>query len=459
MPSTPLKQLQNLRKYFETGITRPYSFRKARLQDLYDAIKLFEKDIFEALQKDLHKSNTESFTSEVGVLYAEISHTLDNLESWMEPETVSTPLALQPATSKIVKDPLGVVLVIAPWNYPFQLLFAPLVGAIAGGNCAVLKPSEFTPHVTAVAQKIIAEAFDNNYVLQVEGDGALVVPELMDNFRFDHVFFTGSIPVGKEIAKMAAKDLVPVTLELGGKSPCIVDKSASIKVAAQRIAWGKFTNAGQTCVAPDYLLVHESKKDELLNHITGCITKMFGPDPKQSNDFGRIINEKRFDTLSSYLTKGKVVTGGEYDKSTLYIAPTILDGIDATFPIMQEEIFGPILPVITYKEHDEVLAQIAQNPFPLSLYLFTQDSKTEKLYTEKVLFGGGCINNTLMHWANPELPIGGVAYSGLGQYHGKYSFNVFTRPKGILKSATWTDPALKYPPYKNQLKLFKWLMK
>lgn len=413
----------------------------------------------DALFRDLRKSPEEAFSTEIGFVYAEITHTLKHLQSWMKPVSVSSPLVIQPSSSKIIRDPLGVTLIIAPWNYPFQLVMAPLVGAIAGGNCAVIKPSEFTANTSLVIEKLISENFDPKFISVVTGDGAEVIPKLMNDYRFDHVFFTGSIPVGRKIAMQAAEKLVPVTLELGGKSPCIVDKSANIKVAAQRITWGKFTNVGQTCVAPDYLLVHESRKNELLDGIQKSIKQYYGSDPLQSADYGSIINENRFSKLQGFLEQGNIVYGGRTDKERLYIEPTVMDGVSQNSPLMQEEIFGPILPVFTFKEHDEALEMVRLHPNPLSLYVFTSNKKVEDLYTEKVAFGGGCINNTLIHLANTELPFGGVGNSGMGVYHGKYSFETFTRAKGVVKTSTWIDPAVKYPPYKGKLKMLRWLFK
>jgi aldehyde dehydrogenase (NAD+) len=310
-----------MQQYFFSRATTGYRFRKQQLQTLKKAVQKYEAAITEALFKDLHKSREEAFTTEIGFVYAEISHTLKNLESWMEPISVGSPMIVFPSSSKVLREPLGVCLVIAPWNYPFQLLIAPLIGAIAGGNCAVLKPSEFTVNTSRVIDEMITEFFDKQYVCVVEGDGAVVVPQMMNENRFDHVFFTGSIPVGKEIAKLAAPKLVPTALELGGKSPCIVDEDVDITIAAKRITWGKFTNAGQTCVAPDYLLVHEKRKDQLVELIQENIMKFYGENPQQSYDYGRIINRRRLEKLESYLNDGTVITGGKVIKDELYFSP------------------------------------------------------------------------------------------------------------------------------------------
>jgi aldehyde dehydrogenase (NAD+) len=448
-----------MQQYFLSGATRNYEFRRAQLQKLRRTIEHNEAAIMQALYNDLRKSAEEAYSTEIGFIYAELTHTLKHLKSWVQPQGVSTPLLLFPSSSKVVREALGVTLIIAPWNYPFHLLIAPLIGAIAGGNCAVLKPSEFTVHTSRVIQKLIADNFDPQYITVVEGDGAEVVPRLMNEHRFDHVFFTGSIPIGREIAKLAAGKLVPVTLELGGKSPCVVDKDVNIKVAAQRITWGKFTNVGQTCVAPDYLLVHESRKAELVDSMQQSIRSFFGNDPQQSGDYGRIVNQKRFDKLESFLHEGNVIAGGQHDKNDLYIAPTVMDNVPKEAPIMQEEIFGPILPVYTYREHDEALSMIRNHSNPLALYVFTDNKKIEDLYVDNVAFGGGCINNTLMHLANAELPFGGVGNSGIGAYHGKFSFDTFTRAKAIVKTATWIDPSAKYPPYKGKMKFLRWFLK
>lgn len=451
--------LLHMQQYFNSGATRSLEFRKTQLRKLLQAIRDYEPRICEALYKDLHKSPEEAYTTEIGILYAEIRYMLRHLNRWAKPQRVSTPLALLPSSSKILRDPLGLCLVIAPWNYPFQLLMAPLAGAIAGGNCIVLKPSEIAPHTAALAEELIKATFPDNYVHIVQGEGSQVVTELMNSVRFDHVFFTGSIPAGRAIAQLAAAQLIPVTLELGGKSPCIVDETANIKTAAARIVWGKFTNAGQTCVAPDYVLVHASQKAALTNAMQTAIQQYYTNDPATSYDYGRIINEKRFTILESCLQHGSIITGGQTQRTQLYIAPTLLENVRADSPLMQEEIFGPLLPIVTYETKEQALAFIQQHPNPLSLYIFSSSTAAQQYFTQQIAFGGGCINNTLMHLGNPALPFGGVAASGMGQYHGKYSFDTFTRPKAVLKTATWPDPSVKYPPYKGKLGLLKWLLK
>ena len=372
----------------------------------------------------------------------------------MSNEKVSTNMLNLPSSSFIMKEPLGVVLIIGPWNYPFQLLINPLVGAIAAGNCVVLKPSEFAAATEAIMKIIIEEIFDKKYILYAEG-GAEIVPAMMNNFRFNHVFFTGSTAVGRLVYKMAADKLVPVTLELGGKSPCVVEADADIKVSARRIAMTKFSNAGQMCVAPDYVLVHSSKKEELVNELKNNISKFFSDDPANDYNYCRIINEKQFDRLVTYLSQGHLVYGGNHDRDKLYIEPTIIENVSMDKPIMQDEIFGPILPVISFNSSEEAMQIIRKTPDPLSFYIYTSNSKKEKEWLEAVPAGGACVNNSSWHVANHHLPFGGRGNSGIGNYHGKNSFNVFSHSKAVLKTPTWFDPAIKYPPFKGKLKLFK----
>lgn len=447
---------QEKKAFFESGATRSYRFRKAQLKKLKRAIQNREEEISQALYMDLHKPDFESFTSEIAFTYMEIDHTLNKLKSWMKPDKVSTAMLHFPSKSKIIKDPLGICMIIGPWNYPFQLQIAPLIGAIAGGNAAVLKPSEMTPHTARVVENLIDETFDREYISVVQGNGAEVVPALMDEHRFDHIFFTGSEAVGKKIAEQAAQKLTPVTLELGGKSPAIVDKSAKLKVSARRIAWGKFYNAGQTCVSPDYVLVEESIKEDFIQQMRQVIWEFFGEMHPDHPDFGHIVNEKRFDELSSYLEQGNILLGGQTDREKRFIAPTLMDDVSLNSPIMQEEIFGPILPILTYKSLNEAKEIISRNPQPLSLYLFTEDKAVENEILRDVQFGGGAINNTIVHLSNPHLPFGGVGSSGFGRYHGKYSFDTFTHLKSVMKTGTWLDVKLRYPPYSiNKTKLAK----
>ena len=454
-----INELLKMRQFFETGITKSYIFRKEQLLLLKKSILKYQLAIQEALYTDLKKSPEESWITETGFLLSEISYITDHLKEWMKPVSVSTNLLNIPSKSYIVNEPLGTVLIIGPWNYPLQLLFTPLAGAIAAGNCVVIKASEFAPATAAIMKIIIAETFKEDYVLFKEGDGAYIIPELMENFVFDHVFYTGSTAVGKLIYQMAAKNLVPVTLELGGKSPCVIEEDADIKVAAKRIAMGKFSNAGQMCVTPDYVLVHATKKEALVNELKNALLQFFGKDAQESYDYGRIINEKQFDRLTTYFTQGKLLVGGKTDKAKLYIEPTLMDEISMDAPIMKEEIFGPILPIISFTTMEEALKIIAQNRNPLAFYIFTSSTKKEKEWINAVPFGGGCVNNVVFHLTNHQLPFGGRGSSGTGSYHGKFSFDTFSHKKGILKTPVWFDPKAKYPTYKGKMKIFKWLMK
>jgi aldehyde dehydrogenase (NAD+) len=370
-----------------------------------------------------------------------------------------TNLVNLPSSSRLYPSPLGVVLIIGPWNFPLQLLLIPAIGAIAAGNAVVLKPSEYAPATAQLISKMIHETFPENLVQVVEGDGAELVPAMMNQFRFDHVFYTGSIPVGKAIYQLAAKDLVPVTLELGGKDPCVVEADASLEVAARRIVLGKYSNAGQMCVSPDYLIVHHSVKDRLLELMKKYIVQFFGDDPSTTYGYNKIINTKNFDRLTRYLTDGKIVTGGQYNRDTLFIAPTILDEVSPHAPVMKDEIFGPILPVFPFTTQEEALALIRRHPNPLSFYIFTSSKKKEQDWIEKVQFGSGCVNNTAMQFTNHHLPFGGVGQSGIGAYHGRDSFDVFTHYKSVMKTPAWFDPALKYPPLKGKMKLLKFFIK
>ena len=454
-----INDLLKMRKYFETDVTKSYAFRKEQLTRLKQTVIKHQLVIQDALYKDLKKSSEETWVTETGFLLSEISYTLNHLKQWMKPDKVSTNLLNIPSKSYIVKEPLGTVLIIGPWNYPLQLLFTPLAGAIAAGNCIVLKASEFAPATAAVMKQIIAETFEEQYVLFTEGDGATVIPEMMNNFIFDHVFYTGSTAVGKIIYQMAAKNLVPVTLELGGKSPCIVEADANITVAAKRIAMAKFSNAGQMCVTPDYVLVHAAQKVALVEALKKALQQFMGDDAKQSYDYGRIINEKQFDRIVTYLQQGNIISGGKTDKTTLYIEPVVMDNISMDSPIMKEEIFGPILPILTFTTMVEAQEIIAKNPNPLAFYVFTGNKQKEKEWINAIPFGGGCINNAALHLTNHQLPFGGRGFSGTGSYHGKFSFDTFSHKKGILKTPTWFDPNMKYPSYKGKLKIFKWLMK
>ncbi len=451
--------LQAMRKHFETGATLSYEFRMKQLQALKQLVLTSEKEISASLYSDLKKSEEESYAGETGILLSELNITIKNLRRWMRPKRVPTDLTNIPSSSTIYRDPLGVVLIIAPWNYPFHLVMVPLVGAIAGGNCAVVKPSELAPATAGLVEKLITAIFPPEYIKVIVGDGSSVIPLMMERFRFDYVFYTGGIAVGKLIYKMAAENLVPVTLELGGKSPAIIEKDADLAVAARRIALGKFANAGQTCIAPDYVLVHQEVKENFITLLKSTIVKFYSKDPSESYEYGRIINERRFDKLLGFLDEGKIAHGGQHQKEQLFLAPTVMEDVDEDSIVMKEEIFGPILPILGYNTREEALSIVQRNPNPLALYLFTNSEGAEREWIAKVPFGCGCINNTVWQVKNPHLPFGGVGSSGTGAYHGKFTFETFTRAKGVLKTPTWFDPAVKYPPFKGKLKLFKWVIR
>ncbi|MEK5499151.1 aldehyde dehydrogenase [Bacillus sp. FSL M8-0077] len=427
------------------------------LNDLKAAIKHHEKDILQALAHDLHKSEQEAYTTEIGMVYEEINHTVKHLHKWAKPSRAKTPLTHIGSKSMIIKEPYGSVLIIAPWNYPFQLALSPLVGAISAGNAVTLKPSELTPHVSNVIGTIVESVFQEDLAAVVEG-GVDVSTELL-KLPFDYIFFTGSVAVGKVVMEAAAKHLTPVTLELGGKSPCIVMPDADIKLAAKRITFGKFTNAGQTCIAPDYLLVHESIKEDLLREMTTCIRDFYGNQPETNPHFGKNVSQRHFDRLSQFLSNGTIVTGGQRNEQELKIAPTILDHISWEDPVMQEEIFGPILPVISFDSLQEAADMIKARPKPLALYLFTTNKETEAYILDNLSFGGGCINDTLMHVATPYLPFGGVGESGIGRYHGKESFFTFTHEKSVLRQTNRFDFSFRYPNAKNGLDIVRKFLK
>jgi aldehyde dehydrogenase (NAD+) len=448
-----------MRSYFESGNTRPYAFRKKQLEILKAAILKYENEINAALYSDLKKSPEEAYATETGQVISEINVALKNLHRWMKPDKAKTNLLNFPSSNRIYHEPKGVVLIISPWNYPLQLVLIPLVGAIAGGNCSILKPSELAPATANIIEKIITEVFPTDYIKVYQGEGSEIVPALIESFKFDHIFYTGSTAVGKIMYQMAAKTLTPVTLELGGKSPAIIESDANLTIAAKRIIIGKFINAGQSCVAPDYLLIHKDIFEKFLDTLKETLQLFFGSNPKQSNDYGKIINEKHFEKLISYLGDGEIVTGGNYDRGSLFIEPTILKNIKDDAAIMKEEIFGPILPVISFDSLDDALNIIKKNEKPLAFYVFTSDKTKEKAWLEKVPFGGGCINNTIYHFSNPHFPFGGVGNSGIGAYHGKYSFELFTHAKPVLKTPVWFDPNIKYPPFKGKLKWLKFFIR
>ena len=450
-----ISSLENLRTFFNSGNTQSYAFRKEQLNRLKSSILKHEQDLYDALYTDLKKSPEEVWVTETGMVISELNTAIKKLSKWMKPKRVSTNLLNLPSRSRILSEPLGVVLIIAPWNYPFQLLINPLIGTIAAGNCVVLKPSEFAPATDAVMKKIIEETFPKEYILYVQGDGAAVIPEMMNNFTFDHVFYTGSTAVGKIIYKMAADKLTPVTLELGGKSPCVVESDANIKVAARRIAMTKFSNAGQMCVAPDYVLVHESVKEKFIGSMKESIENFFSSTPEESYNYGKIINAKQFDHLNNYLQQGKVAHGGRTDKEKLFIEPTLLTDVSMNADVMKDEIFGPILPIFSFNEKEEALKIIQQHPNPLSFYVYTSNSTKESDWLKAVPAGGSCVNNSSWHLTNHNLPFGGRGFSGIGNYHGHFSFDTFSHKKAVMKTPTWFDPNIKYPPFKGKLNLFK----
>lgn len=460
MPMTDFSTIFNEQlKFFNQGNTQSVAFRVSQLKKLRNAIREHEQLIVDALYADLRKPEFEAYGSEIGQIYKEIDFAIRNVHAWAKPKRVPTPMMFLPSSSKIYRDPLGTVLIIAPWNYPYFLSLSPLVAAIAGGNTAFLKPSEEASHTASVIEKIIQSAFDSNYVAVLQGVGAEIIPSLFEQVRFDHVFFTGSTAVGQKIMELASKKLIPVTLELGGKSPCIVDSSASLDYAARKIAWSKLINAGQTCVAPDYVLVHEDIKERFIDLLKFNFTKMMGDDPRKSEDFGRIINQKRLKKLVSYLGSGKIRMGGEYDEQDKYMSPTIIENVSVDDPVMQEEIFGPILPIISYRSKDEVVEWVEKNPFPLSLYIYADDKHVQDFYIHRLRFGGSCVNNGLIHLGNPHLPFGGVGPSGIGQYHGHFGFETFTRPKAVMVSKSWFDVPLWYAPFKGKVGLLKKILK
>jgi aldehyde dehydrogenase (NAD+) len=447
--------IETLREYFQSGATQPYAFRLLQLQRLKQLVLDNEQALYKALHTDLKKTDEDAWATEIGFFLSELNYTIEHLKGWMQPKSVPTNLVNMPSSSFTIQEPLGVVCIIAPWNYPFQLLFTPLIGAIAGGNCAVLKPSEFAPATAAVMRRIIADLFPENYILYLEGDGAQVLPPLLTQNRFDHIFYTGSTMVGKIIYKLAAEQLVPVTLELGGKSPAVICDDANLRVAARRLANPKFSNCGQMCIAPDYILVPSHLKDELIKELIIAIQKFYGADAESSEHYGKIINEKQWLRLSSYLGDGEIVYGGKSNREKLFIEPTIMIGVQPDAKIMQDEIFGPILPILTYASKEEALAIIQKNPNPLAFYVFTENQADENYWLTNVPSGGACVNNATMHITNHELPFGGRGYSGTGGYHGKLSFDTFTHTKSVLKTPTWIDPSFKYPPYKGK----GWLIK
>lgn len=431
------------KRSFRSGATLDVRRRKANLLALRTALKKWEKPLADALWADLHKSYEEAYLTEISIVLSEIDNHIRNLQRWTRPQRKRTPLKMFPSRSEIISEPLGNALIIAPWNYPVQLLLNPLAGALSAGCTAVLKPSPYVPHVSLTLGDMISETFPESLVAVVQGNRE-VNRQLLE-MKWDLIFFTGSPSLGRQVMEAASRNLTPVVLELGGKSPCVVDKDADIAVAARRIAWGKSLNAGQTCIAPDYLILHEDIKDSFLAALEKEFNSLLGENPQESRHFVRIVNDRAFDRLKGYLDCGRVIFGGQTYADERYFSPTLLDDVDPASPVMQEEIFGPIFPIVTVKSTDEAIRFIVDRPKPLALYYFGKDGDHVLRSTSS---GGACINDTIMHIANENLPFGGVGNSGMSSYHGKRSFDAFTHYKAVVKTPTWLDLPFRYMPYK-----------
>jgi aldehyde dehydrogenase (NAD+) len=445
--------IRRQREFFAAGKTKDISFRLEQLKKLRTVITENEGAIFDALKQDLNKPAWEAYGGDTAIVVNEIDYAVKHLRSWAKPKRVQTPLAYFPGSSYIHPTPYGVALIIGPWNFPVQLTLAPLVGALAAGNCAVTKPSEASPHTSRLLARLVDENFDNAFLAFVEG-GAETARALLAE-KFDCIFFTGSVGVGKLVMEAAAKHLTPVTLELGGKNPCIVDADVHLEYAARRITWGKFFNAGQSCVAPDYLLVDKRIKQELLERIKHVVQEFYGAEPSQSPDYARIVNDRHFDRIANLLKYGNIILGGKTDRAARYIAPTILDNVVPDSPVMQEEIFGPVLPVIEYEDLTRAIAIVNERPKPLALYIFSRNRKVQERVLRETSSGGGCINDTTIHETSRFLPFGGVGMSGMGKYHGKASFDAFSHARSIIKQGFLFDIKLRYPPYKGKLKFMR----
>lgn len=434
-------------------------YRKELLTRLLEIIIVHENEIINALKADFNKPEFEAVVTETSYVISDLKHTIKNLSRWAKPKKVFPFIVNIPSSDYIHKEPYGKVLIISPWNYPFQLALCPLIAAVAAGNQILLKPSELTPNTAAIIQKIISKVFSINHVEVIQGD-ASVATQLLEQ-RWDYIFFTGSVAVGKIVAKAAAQHLTPVTLELGGKNPCIVDETANLQIAAKRIVWGKFINAGQTCIAPDYILVHQKSKESFIQFLKQEITNAYGDNPEISPDFARIINAKNWSRLVGMMESDKVIFGGKYNSETNYLAPTLIDENNLDSLIMQDEIFGPLLPIVTYNNESEIDTIIAKYEKPLALYVFSERNNFCDTIISKHSFGGGCINDTMVHFSNNKLPFGGVGHSGIGAYHGQLSFDIFSHHKAVVKKATWIDLPLRYAPYKGKLtivkKILNWL--
>ena len=453
LAQVPVKDIiRKQREFFATGKTKDVEWRIEQLKRLKQATVAHQEAILNAVKADLGRPDFEAYFEIASI--ADINYAIKHIKSWVKPKKVRAGIEQFPASAQIYPEPLGMVLIIAPWNYPFQLMISPLTGAIAAGNCAVLKPSELAAHTSSVITDIIQKTFDPAYIAVVEG-GVETSQALLEE-KFDHIFFTGGTAIGIIVMQAAAKHLTPVTLELGGKSPCIVDSDIDLKHTAKRITWGKYVNAGQTCIAPDYLLVDRRIKSDLLTEIKKCVEEFYGNDPAQSPDYGRIISHRHFERLEPLLKDGEIVIGGQTKPEEKYIAPTVIDGVSWESPLMQEEIFGPILPVLEYEEIKDAIAQINAQPKPLALYIFSKDEQKQQQVLQETSSGGVCINDTVMHITVTDLPFGGVGDSGIGNYHGKASFDTFSHYKSVLKKGLWFDQNWRYPPYKEgKLSLLK----
>jgi len=450
--------LQAQKEFFWSGQSRNIDFRINALTQLRAGIKSHEEEILAAIYLDLHKTAVDAFSTEIGIVYDEISYALKNIRSWVKPEKVRSPFFIFPAKSYVQKEPYGVTLIIAPWNYPFSLLMAPLVGAIAAGNTAILKPSEISTHTAGVVEKIINSIFPRDYICAVQG--AVAETQALLDLPVDYIFFTGSVAVGKAVMGAAARNLTPLTLELGGKSPAIVHTDANLTDAARKIAWGKFINAGQTCIAPDYVLVHKDVQDDFIAGLKKVIVDFYGEDASTHQRYCRIISDKHFTRLTALLDKDKIIYGGRTNPANRYIEPTILSPVQWDDSIMSDEIFGPILPIIVYTDIDDIIRRINERPKPLALYLFTDDGAVQKRVTSEISYGGGAVNNTIVQVVSHFLPFGGVGPSGIGRYHGKASFDTFTHCKSMVKSSSRFDLGLAYPNNKRtSLRLLRKIMK
>lgn len=446
--------VKNCKFFFESNTTKNYAFRLTQLKKLKIILIENEKEILNALYSDLHKSNFESYFSELGIVKDELNFAINHLKKWMRPKRVPTPLAHFKSSSKILYEPFGTVLIMSPWNYPVNLTLTPLIGAMAAGNCAIVKPSNYSPAVSAILEKIISDNFPPEYISVITGgreeNGALLEQ------RFDYIFFTGGTTVGKLVMQAAAKNVTPLTLELGGKSPCIVEKSANLKIAARRLVFGKYLNAGQTCVAPDYLLLDKNIKEAFISELKNALTEFFPTETYLQMQLPHIVNEKHFDRLMNLISGEKIIAGGKGERAQKFIEPTILDDITFDSNIMQEEIFGPILPIIDFNSLDEAITQIKLREKPLAFYVFTRNKHIEEKLLSEISFGGGCINDTIVHLATNYLPFGGVGFSGMGKYHGEESFKTFSNAKSILKKANFPDIDIRYHPYsQKKLNLIK----